>query len=519
MTFMNRPGFLHPRPATHRLHAILQSLLLVGIMSPIPVHPQCSSSQPQNDITVKGTIRDSSGTPVSEASVFLEEKGGAKLVRTKSNAQGRFIFLLHRAGTYSIRAEKPGAGSATADAARLELGESKRCDLVLMPAATSGLASGTAQSKGGAAGAMELADEPNFTVAGVTDGSNAGLHGSDARARTSDTLTKETLALGSRTGAAKANNAAPNAPYNLALEYVGKGDFLRAREEVRKSLAFADTAQGHHLLGDLDERLNDPLEAVHEFERAAHMDPSEQNYFDWGAELLMHKAPQPATEVFAKSSNAYPDSARLLAGWGAALYAAGSYEEAALRLCAASDLRPGEAAPYLLLGEMETAAPASPPCSEERLARLVRMEPENAMANYYYALTVWKRERTAKVSSGPSVAEALLEKAVKSDPKLAEAYVELGVVRAARGDLASAIRADQQAIAVNPKLSDAHYQLSLAYKRSGENEKARHEYEVYHQLEREDTATMERRRRELRQFVVTLKDQAPTSTEPQPTPH
>jgi tetratricopeptide (TPR) repeat protein len=518
MTFMNCSGFLRWRPAAQALYAIVQSLVLLGVVMPVPIRSQSSTAQQKNDTAVKGTVRDSGGKPVSEAFVFLEEKGGARLVRTKTNADGSFIFLLQRAGTYSIRAEKSGVGSAATDGVHLELGESQRCDFVLVPTATRGVAPGAGRSVGPAS-AMELADEPNFTVAGVTDWSNAGLHGSDARARTSDTLTKETLALGAGASTEKGDNFSSNTSYNLALEYLAKGDFVRAREEARKSLAFADTAQGHHLLGDLDERLNDPLEAVHEFERAAHMDPSEQNYFDWGAELLIHKAPQPAAEVFAKGSNVYPDSARLLSGWGAALYAAGAYEEAARRLCAASDLRPAEAAPYLLLGEMQRATPASSPCSEERLARFVQVKPENAMANYYYGVALWKRERASGVASGSPPAEAFLEKAVKIDPQLAEAYVELGMMRAARGDLGSAIRTYQQAITLNPKLSDAHYQLSLAYKRSGETKNAHQEYEVYQQLEREDAAARERNRRNLRQFVVTLKDQAPASAEPQPPPH
>ncbi len=65
---------------------------------------------------------------------------------------------------------------------------------------------------------------------------------------------------------------------------------MSAREEVRKVLAKADDAEGHRLLGELDERLNEPLEAVREYEKAARMDPSEQNYFEWGTELLLHKA-------------------------------------------------------------------------------------------------------------------------------------------------------------------------------------------------------------------------------------
>src|SRR6266704_4156312 len=141
-------------------------------------------------------------------------------------------------------------------------------------------------------------------------------------------------------------------------------------------LAKADTANGHRLMGELNERLGDPLEAVREYERAALMDPSEQNYFEWGTELLLHRADGPAAEVFTKGSHVHPDSARMLAGFGAALYAEGKTEEAAARLCEASDLKPADPAPYVFLGHMEKAATAVLGSVADRLARFAREQPE-----------------------------------------------------------------------------------------------------------------------------------------------
>ncbi len=42
---------------------------------------------------------------------------------------------------------------------------------------------------------MEFADKPNFTVAGVTDWTAVGGHGSDSTLRTSEALARETLTL------------------------------------------------------------------------------------------------------------------------------------------------------------------------------------------------------------------------------------------------------------------------------------------------------------------------------------
>src|SRR6202000_2766959 len=103
----------------------------------------------------------------------------------------------------------------------------------------------------------------------------------------------------------------------------GIGDFSKARDHVQALLADEDTADLHRLLGDLDEKLGDPLNAVRADEKAVRLDPSEQNYFQWGSELLLHRAVQPAVEVFRDGATAHPKSERMLAALGAALFGGG----------------------------------------------------------------------------------------------------------------------------------------------------------------------------------------------------
>jgi tetratricopeptide (TPR) repeat protein len=458
-----------------------------------------TSAQTSSEITVSGTVLSPSGKPVADAAVFLDAKNSGAQVQTKTNPDGTFVLSVDRGGTYTARAEKSNLRGASKETLVLQAGDKKHLDLILATQAE--------------AGTMEFKDEPDFTVAGVTDWSNVGLHGSDTTSRTSEALAKETLSLKS-SGTEKLSGGKTEGKYESALECEAKGDFVKAREQVRKALAAADDAEGHHLLGDIDERLGDPLEAVREYERAARMYPSEQNYFDWATELLLHKAAQPAIEVFAKGSSLHPSSARMLAGLGAAQYAVGSYDDAALRLCAASDLRPAESSPYLFLGQMEKTVSAPLPCGEEKLARFAREQPANAMANYYYAIALWKRQRGSGNSASSRQVEALLEKAVKLNPNLAEAYVQLGVVYFERSDFAHAIPAFQQAIRVSPQLSEAHYRLSLAYKRTGDDAKARDEFAAYQETEKMETAAAERQRSELKQFLVILKNQ-PGASAPQ----
>jgi tetratricopeptide (TPR) repeat protein len=162
---------------------------------------------------------------------------------------------------------------------------------------------------------------------------------------------------------------------------------------------------------------------------------------------------------------------------------------------------------------MEKAASSPLPCSEEKLGRFAQQQPENPLANYYYAMTLWKQQRGSEKSAGLPQAEALAEKAVKLDPKLGEAWVQLGILYSARGALEQAVQAYKKAIEVSPELGEAHYRLSQVYKRMGEEAKAHEEFQAYQQAEKTETAAEEQQRQQLRQFLIILKDQ-PTPASP-----
>jgi tetratricopeptide (TPR) repeat protein len=550
-----------------------RALVLLGVLvslSSATAFARGPSPQQSDAIALEGTVRNSAGEPVAGASMLLEEKGQSIPAETKTNADGTFVLFFRRSGIYTLRAEKSGFRNAVTDSLVLSAGERKHVNVTLeaLGAANRNF-SGTPTPS--SPGAMEFEDKPNFTIAGVTDWTAAGGHGSDTNLRTSEALAKETLALksdgakeppsGTPEGAAlsreknesenklraalvqapgsfeanhqlgkfyflseryrdalplleaayQINPASHAAAYDLALACKASGDFARAGDLVRNMLAKENKADLHRLLGDLDERLDDPLGAVLEYEQAARLDPSEQNYFEWGAELLLHRAIQPAAEVFGKGSGAHPKSARMLSGLGAALYASGSYDEAALRLCAASDLRPADPTPYLFLGKMERAAPRALPCVERKMARFVKDQPGNALANYHYAMALWKRQTGPGNPTGLQQVEALLERAVTIDPKFDEAYLQLGILYSARGNLEQAIGAYKRASELNPHLGEAHYRLGAAYKRLGKEAEAEQEFQTHEQIEKTEAAAIDRQRREVRQFLIVLRGQPEAS--------
>ncbi len=510
--------------------------------------PQAQAQQAGTGI-LRGRVLDPLGKPVSGALVRLATQGAAAVAETVTDPSGSFAFPSLRMGGYTVTAEKSGVRSLAALVVLRDRGP-QSIDLAL----------GSAQ-QGSANQAIEFSDTPSFTVAGVTDWTAVGGHGSDATLRTSEDLARETVALRAEGMEAQATPAAlaserelrsalaaaprsyaanhelgqyylreakyreaiallqeavkihpaqPDDEFALALACQGVGDLKQAREHVGAALAQRDVADWHRLAGELDEKLGDPLAAVRHQERAAQLDPSEENYLAWGSELLLHRAVWEAVEVFKRGSAAHPASARLLTGWGAALFAGALYDQAATRLCEASDLNPGATEPYLFMGKIELAAPAPLPCVEQKLARFVQAQPGNALANYFYAMAIFKRgDQTDRQR-----VEALLEQADALDPKLAAAPLQLGIMAAAQRDYAKAIGFYTKAIDADPSLQEAHYRLGVAYDRTGEQAKSRQEFQLHEELAKKQADAVEQQRRDVKQFLVVLQGQQSKSTSP-----
>ncbi|WP_348263048.1 tetratricopeptide repeat protein [Telmatobacter sp. DSM 110680] len=508
--------------------------------------------------TVHGKVLNAAGEPVVGATVHLQQKGTSK-AETVADAKGEYTFAGLASGSYVLIAEVAGVQSHDAALTISSLHSQYELDLRLVNPSTNGDKSHKGSTA--SAAAMEFADNPNFAVAGVTDWTAAGGHGSDTSLRTSEALTRETLTLkpgavgpgttaipadgaAARTSEEKLRTAVTDAPrdfeanhrlgefylrqgrypeaatllktafeinprdfdneYDLAQACENVGDLTQARNHVQQLLAEHDAADLHRLAGSIDEKLGDPLTAVHEYEQAVRMDPSEQNYFEWGSELLYHRAVWQAQAVFEQGVKGFPKSARMLTALGAALFAGALYDDAANRLCEASDLNPADPDPYTFMGKIEIAAPNPLACVREKLERFVRLQPDNALANYFYAMALWKENGRSTDPQTMQRIEAMLTKAVSVDPKCAEAYLQLGNLDASKREFEKATSLYSKAIEVSPQLSEAHYRLGVAYERIGEKEKAKLEFQKHDEIEKQTAAEVLRQRKDVKQFVIAL---------------
>jgi tetratricopeptide (TPR) repeat protein len=207
-------------------------------------------------------------------------------------------------------------------------------------------------------------------------------------------------------------------------------------------------------------------ETARQLERTARLDPSENNLFDLGSYLLQHRGFSPGLTVFDYGVTRYPQSARLRVGLGVALYSLGSYAEAVERLCQAVDLDPRDTKALDFLGKVYNLSPQYAKEVAKRLARFVALYPDNATANYYYALSLGSR------------GEPYLQKAVQLDPAFTDAHYQLGRLSEAAGESGKAIAQYEIAVRQRPGFLQAHYRLARLYQKSGKTDLARKELAI-----------------------------------------
>lgn len=513
------------------------SLLVAVSLCALSVYGQ----QAAESCSISGTARDAKG-PIPNATLRLTSKDDDRTYEARTNAQGRYQFSALHPGVFMLHAEATSFAPLDLPPVFVSRDENKTVDFTLQLASSA---------------APQFYDEPQFNVAGVTDATSLGGHGSDVVVRTRDKLAKDTVSLAKTPGpqpppaetasektlrdslsrdpssfeanhqlgelllhqskdrealiyldrAAKIKPEDYQNTYDLGVANANAGNYDRARTSLNSLIAAGDKAELHHLLADIDEKSGDPLEAVRQYQRAAELDPSEPYFFDWGSELLLHHAPEPALQVFTKGNHLFPHSERILIGLGAAWFARGSYPQAVQRICEASDLNPADPAPYLFLGRMQHVENTFDPQVRDKLQRFVTLQPDNPDANYYYAVALWKSRKDPNSKPAPDI-EKFLSSAVRLNPKFAPAYLQLGILHSESGNFPQAASDYETALKLDPQLEEGHYRLAQAYRQLGKPDQAKEELRLYNECVQESEKRVEQERHQIRQFVYTLRDQA-----------
>lgn len=535
--------FLHSFGVNVFGHALATVLLLIVPSLFLP------AQQVPDSASLTGKVRNAQGNPIAGAVVQLENADAPATMTARTSSDGLYIFSSLRAGIYSLRVVINGSVETKIPSLVLAPGEAKTLDCIL-------------RESNAPSADPKFFDEPRFTVSGVTDATNLGGHGSDVALRTRESLAKDTASLANSASSSRpaesasiekslredasrqptsfdanhrlgkflsengrASEAIPylqcaqesnpadyDNSYDLARACYETGNYDHSRQIVSSLMPAHDTAELHHLLGDVEEKLKDPLEAVRQYQRAAEIDPTEPYLFDWGSELLLHNAAEPALDVFRRGTRSFPRSQRMLLGLGAAWFALGRDDNAVQQISAASDLDPADPAPYLFLAKMQRAQAIPSEAAVDKLHRFVTQQPANPEANYYYAVALWKRRKLPPDSASPAQPSLeqigmLLNNAARLNPQYAAPHVQLGIVHADAGNNSAAIAEFEKALQLDPQIEEAHYRLAQAYRQLGQTDKSKEQLRLYQQLSQQSAQQADRERHEIRQFVYTLRNE------------
>lgn len=466
---------------------IAASCVPLAAANPAPA-AQSGAAAGQSLAVIDGNVRDSADHPVAGAAVSLDTTDPSQTVHAITDSLGHFHFDVVPAGACTLRATSDGFLEAREGPFTLRPGEAKSIVFRLTRAQH-------ASPSKDASSSIEFSDEPQFTVAGMTDTTALGVHGSDRVMRNREAMSKDAVALARKPSDAAASTEAESA--------------------LRASLAAKETADAHFQLAEIEESQGRALDAAKDYQRAAELQPTEPYLFAWGAELLLHRASEPAAEVFSKGRRLYPQSVRMSLGFGAALYARDLQEEAGKVFLQASDLDPADPAPYLFLGRLQETERRLPSAWVDRMKRFVDLHPENGTAHCLYAAAL---ARQVEGRQNSDAIESQLKTALALDPHLGAAYLQLGIFLAQRHDYPAAMDAYRKAIENTAFPDEAHYRLADAYRRVGDLKNAAAETERFKQVSEQKERQADRERHEIPQFVYTLRSQAAPPA-PAPRPH
>jgi tetratricopeptide (TPR) repeat protein len=301
--------------------------------------------------------------------------------------------------------------------------------------------------------------------------------------------------------------SAYNNGYDLALAFEHIGNLEQARLQLEELIRVNDAAELHSLLGEIEEKSENFLASATQFEKAAHMDPSENNVFEWGTELLLHQTFEPAIEVFKAGLDRYPRSSQMKIGFGVALYGLGKFDAGAQAFLEASDMNPADRLPLIFLGKAyDNLSPAIKDQIISRFERFIQADQHDASVRYYYAMALWRQGADLPEPARQALVESLLKSSAALDVTFADARLQLGILYASQHKFEEAIAQYEQALKISSENATVHYRLGQSLARTGATARAKEEFTEFEHLRTQEVDAANKKSAEIQQFVYTLRE-------------
>lgn len=280
-------------------------------------------------------------------------------------------------------------------------------------------------------------------------------------------------------------SAEASAVWQKALAGAGASARSRARDTAHR----LQSADALLQLARIDAKAGDAAGATLSLRRALELAPSSEEALSAYAQLMLGlRSYLKALQVLDPLTRMCPADAQYHYMLGVALLQAGDMPRAVDYLQKAEELEPGRPLTLVALGialnEQKRYDEARP-----LLERALEREPENVEA---LAVLAAAEEGLGELAR----AEAHIDRVIAAAPSHHTANLVKGLIQMKQAHYPAARDALEKAVAANPTSKAAHYQLSLAYARLGDDARSQKHLELYRRVQRETEERVLQIRRE-----------------------
>ncbi|MBI3471032.1 MAG: tetratricopeptide repeat protein [Candidatus Solibacter usitatus] len=282
--------------------------------------------------------------------------------------------------------------------------------------------------------------------------------------------------------------ADPVALYGLAMFHLQSGSPKAAVETGRRLIALEDRAEARNLLGKALEAEGRFDEAIAELHQAVRLNRYEESHhFDLAQLLLRRQKFDAAIQTLEASRKIFARSGQLELALGVAYYGQRRFAEAVESFLRTIAIAPEAEQPYVFLSRIIDQA-------GERLGEIAARFAAFAKANPGSYLGCYLQAKAGLAQGGDAGrAERLLRQAIAIESRHAESHFELGGLLEKQRLWVEAAREFQRAAELSPHDPVPHYRLARIFDRLGQAERAEAERALHQRLSAEEAAAIDRR--------------------------
>ena len=292
--------------------------------------------------------------------------------------------------------------------------------------------------------------------------------------------------------------------YNLALEQLHAHQLDSALASITKLRRRQDSAEAADLCGDIQEQRHNYLDAVHSYQAAAALAPTEEKYrVSLGLDLIRHQSFDPALAVFQQGANLFPSSARIQIGLGLAQFFLNQFGQSAASFLEAEKLDGNSGVGIRYLGMTQVRMPQGPlPNAITAVCARADGNGGDAAANLWCGSMLYRQAYHAGEKRSASRSLAYLRTANKLQPGDGVANCELGRALVWVEDWSAARAPLETCVRLLPDSGEDHFRLGRVYQHLGLDQAAHRESE----LNRRARAQRDQREMEATKFVYQILD-------------